>query len=189
MNLTRCENGHFYDADRFQSCPHCGQAEVTTPISETDINVTVPLDPEGITYTPPQEPETGATIGIYDFGESKAEPAVGWVVAISGAHFGESFTLKTGRNFIGRAGKMDICLSKDDTISREKHAIIVYEPKANIFLVQPGEAHGLSYLNEKVVLGAEQLKGYDVLSLGKTKLLFVPCCNEQFRWDMVAEAK
>ena len=27
MNLKRCENGHFYDADRFDCCPHCGEAE------------------------------------------------------------------------------------------------------------------------------------------------------------------
>ena len=25
MNLKRCENGHFYDADKFASCPHCAQ--------------------------------------------------------------------------------------------------------------------------------------------------------------------
>ncbi len=23
MNLCRCENGHYYDADKFQACPHC----------------------------------------------------------------------------------------------------------------------------------------------------------------------
>ena len=23
MNLKRCDNGHFYDGDKFQSCPHC----------------------------------------------------------------------------------------------------------------------------------------------------------------------
>ena len=24
MNLKKCENGHFYDADTYSSCPHCG---------------------------------------------------------------------------------------------------------------------------------------------------------------------
>lgn len=23
MNLTRCNHGHFYDMDKFESCPHC----------------------------------------------------------------------------------------------------------------------------------------------------------------------
>ena len=27
MNLIRCENGHYYDGDRYASCPHCGSAE------------------------------------------------------------------------------------------------------------------------------------------------------------------
>lgn len=24
MKLTRCNNGHYYDADTYSSCPHCG---------------------------------------------------------------------------------------------------------------------------------------------------------------------
>ncbi len=36
MNLKRCDNGHFYDGDKFQSCPHCaavggGNAQLTAP--------------------------------------------------------------------------------------------------------------------------------------------------------------
>lgn len=23
MNLQKCANGHFYDADKYQTCPHC----------------------------------------------------------------------------------------------------------------------------------------------------------------------
>ncbi len=188
MNLTRCENGHFYDADRFHSCPHCGQADVS-PVQETDIGVTVPLDTNFNTVEETATEAGGATIGFWDINSpsAKTEPTVGWVVCIAGEHLGQSFTLKTGRNFVGRSSTMDVCLSKDDSISREKHAIILYEPKANIFLVQPGDSRELFYLNEKVVLGAEQLKAYDILSLGKTKLLFVPCCSDQFRWDMIAE--
>ncbi len=25
MNLTKCKNGHYYDADKYSSCPHCGK--------------------------------------------------------------------------------------------------------------------------------------------------------------------
>ena len=24
MNVTKCINGHFFDADKYQLCPHCG---------------------------------------------------------------------------------------------------------------------------------------------------------------------
>ena len=30
MNLTRCERGHFYDADRFKDCPRCGDSGIST---------------------------------------------------------------------------------------------------------------------------------------------------------------
>lgn len=24
MSITRCENGHFYDGDKYERCPQCG---------------------------------------------------------------------------------------------------------------------------------------------------------------------
>ncbi len=26
MNITKCNNGHFFDADKYKVCPHCGTA-------------------------------------------------------------------------------------------------------------------------------------------------------------------
>ena len=54
-----------------------------------------------------------------------------------------------------------------------------------MFLVQPGDAKQLFYLNEKVVLEATKIAAYDVLSLGETNLLFIPCCSAKFNWDSV----
>lgn len=40
MNLKRCDRGHFYDADKFVSCPHCaggmGNSEETVAIHPDD---------------------------------------------------------------------------------------------------------------------------------------------------------
>lgn len=186
MNLTRCENGHFYDADRFDYCPHCNQSTISTVglNGDGEKNYTVPLD-----TIEPLEDLGGKTIGIYDIPDANAEPVVGWVVGIEGKHVGESFTLKTGRNFVGRANNMDVALTKDGTVSRNKHAIILYEPKANIFIVQPGEAKELFYLNGQVVLQAQQINPYDVIALGKTKLLFIPLCSDKFTWSFLEEEK
>ena len=195
MNLTRCENGHFYDAERFESCPHCNQPSVST--------VSIDTDGEKIYTEPWSEPGTDtssdlgsgiagvkdeqATIGIYD--DIANEPVVGWLVAIEGSNVGMDFRLKTGRNFIGRANDMDVALVEDSSISRDRHAIILYEPKGNVFLVQPGDAKELFYLNDKVVLTATEINAYDILSLGKTKLLFIPCCSDKFTWDSVENAE
>jgi hypothetical protein len=114
-----------------------------------------------------------------------AEPVVGWLVCIEGSHLGEDFRLKSGRNFIGRASGMDIALTYDNAVSRERHAVIVYEPKKHQFLVYPGEVKELCYLNEKVVLSSEELKINDTITVGNTKLMFFPCCSAAFNWDMV----
>ena len=197
MNLTRCENGHFYDAERFDSCPHCNQATVSTVLQDEQGNkeYTMPLNPPANTdnrlddlkkeITDVKETEDGSQATIGYFGAVSTEPVVGWLVAIEGSNFGEDFKLKSGRNFIGRSTGMDVALTGDSSISREKHAIILYEPKGNVFLVQPGDAKELFYLNDKVVLTATEIKAYDVLSLGATKLLFVPCCSNKFNWDSV----
>ena len=179
MNLIRCENGHFYDADRFDYCPHCNQSTVSTVglNTEGDKMYTQPLD-----TTERDEDNSGKTIGYFDSWDVKVEPAVGWVVAVEGEHVGESFVLKTGRNFIGRNSDMDVALTKDGTVSRVKHATIVYEPVSNIFIVHPGEARELFYLIGKVVLQATQIEPYDMISLGKTKLIFIPFCSERFTW-------
>lgn len=188
MNLTRCENGHFYDADRFDSCPHCNQTSISTVLQNEngESEYTLPIDqPEDVKPEPMVVTEDVSQVTIGYFGDSPSEPVVGWMVAIEGAHFGVDFKLKTGRNFIGRSREMDVALPEDQSISREKHAIVLYEPKSNVFLVQPGDAKELCYLNDKVVLTATEINAYDVLSLGATKLLFIPCCSDKFNWDSV----
>jgi hypothetical protein len=114
-----------------------------------------------------------------------SEPVVGWLICIEGAHFGEDFRLKSGRNFIGRGADMDVVISKDSTVSRDRHVAVVYEPKGRAFLVMPGESKELSYLGGDVVLMPAALKPYDKLTVGETKLMFVPCCGQHFGWDDV----
>lgn len=194
MNLTRCENGHFYDAERFDSCPHCNQASLSTVLQDDDGNkeYTMPLNPQpevgnGLKnlVSEVKETEDGSQATIGYFGAVPTEPVVGWLVAIAGSSFGQDFKLKSGRNFIGRSTEMDVALTGDSSISRQKHAIILYEPRSNIFLVQPGDAKELFYLNDKVVLTATEINAYDILSLGGTKLLFIPLCTDKFNWDSV----
>ncbi len=138
----------------------------------------------------PQEPENtwkarrddNRTASYYSKAPEKS-PVVGWLVAVEGAYYGEAFELKTGRNFVGRSPEMDIQLSLDMSVSGKKHAIIVYEPKAKIYIAQPGESNELFYLNDEVVLNNVMLKAYDILSIGETKFLFVPLCGEKFSWE------
>ena len=206
MKLIRCEKGHFYDSEEFVTCPHCadvaraGTLENTVGIVNSDsenssLSGLVKTEAVGdltatINNTKGQNPvDEQKTIGLSFDKEIGTEPVVGWLVCIKGKHVGEDFKLKSGRNFVGRAKTMDVVLDGDASISREKHAIILYEPRNNIFIAQPGDSKELFYLNEKVVLSSVELHANDVISLGETDLLFIPCCTDKFNWNDVQVEK
>ena len=227
MNLSRCENGHFYDKEKYASCPHCAEGNVmeegmTVSFDEdtagSEVAATMPLEgisggsPAGGREVPPAAPvfnipspaedateklqnsvmggfssipsadtpmsvaptvDDDHTVAFYDdiFADEDpvsaapapspvavtpppapkphrvSTPCVGWLVALNGVHAGQDFRLKVGKNFVGRDLSMDIVLDGEKSVSRNKHAIIVYEPKQHLYLVQPGESSELVYLN------------------------------------------
>lgn len=112
-----------------------------------------------------------------------AEPPVGWLVCVSGNHFGEVFNIFAGNNAIGRTDENGIVLDKDVSVSRAKHALITYEPKHRQFYVKPGESRGLTYLNNSFIDEPCVLTERDIIEIGKNKLLFVPLCNDSFSWE------
>lgn len=126
--------------------------------------------------------EDGKTVSFYQ-ARGGIDPVAGWLVCIEGEDFGGSFTIKSGRNFVGRSADMDIVLRGDNSISRVKHAVILYEPKRREFIAQAGESRELFYLNDEVVLNPVKLNQYDILTIGNTRLMFFPCCGENFSWD------
>jgi len=199
MNLVRCNSGHFYDSAKYAECPHCseaGGANVTVPVYRGSANDDVTV--AGTQYSPVTEAATGSlqdavkaataaesekTVGFYSSAIG-IEPVVGWLVCTEGEHLGEDFRLKSGRNFIGRGSGMDVAITKDNTVSRERHTAVVYEPKGNMFIVQPGDSKELSYINGEVVLSPVRLNANDRLSVGQTELMFIPCCTEEFKWEI-----
>ena len=78
---------------------------------------------------------------------------------------------------------MDVVLSADHSISRFKHAAVIYEPRSRQFIVTAGESRELCYLNGEVVLSNMKMEAYDVLNLGSTSLMLVPFCGKRFPWE------
>ncbi len=273
MNLCRCERGHFYDREKYATCPHCAGGSAaddklteaftqgatvpidaapataagagtstppvsTAPIQSVPYQQAPPVAPQQSPWpTPglsanqvtigssvvnndtPTEPLDFApgntenmddcTIGFFDdvFNNTSSDtnsrasakvsgaapvkkvstPCVGWLVALGGAHLGTDFRLKVGKNFIGRNPQMDVALVEDKSVSRDRHAIVVYEPKAHLYLVQPGESSSLVYRNNEVVLTPMRLDAYDVITVGDVNLLFIPLCGEKFNWGDLFE--
>lgn len=205
MKLTRCNNGHYYDADRYSTCPHCNSSVVdvtrtvpegynNNPIDRTEADPSIERDKKeekslekvikeasGSTSAIDDEQKT---IGIFSTGVSgDSAPVVGWLVCVKGNHYGEDFRLVAGRNFVGRSSSMEVCLSGDTSISREKHLIIVFEPKQNTFIVQPGDSKELSYLNDEVILQSKVMNSGDSLVMGNSQFVFVPFCTNEINWS------
>ena len=119
---------------------------------------------------------------LLDGATEKSAPVVGWLVCTEGVNKGTDYRLHQGRNFVGRSSEMDVCILGDNTVSRSSHAIVVYDPRSNVYLAQPGSSKELFYVNDKLVLNPIELKAMDQLSIGDTKLMFVPLCSEKFHW-------
>lgn len=271
MNLSRCENGHFFDKEKFATCPHCAQGakkddslttifeneginnevEVTEAVDSMENNLAESIEeakkrsdvfseetetiegqniPTGIPTNENRiysvnaqnnvhsnDPDDDQTIGIYDFeyddlfkntataqtinqsssvsnnsshvNRVPVAPCTGWVIALNGNHLGQDFRLKVGKNFVGRDASMDVALTGDKSVSRNRHTILVYEPKQHLYLVQPGESSELVYLNDEVVLSPMKLQAYDIITIGEVNLLFIPLCGAKFNWADILRKK
>ncbi len=121
------------------------------------------------------------TVTMYSKG--KQEPTVGWVVALCGNYYGKSFELISGQNFIGRDIGSAIRLDMETSISRTKHANIIFEPRKQVFFLVNGEGSGLTYHNDNLVMGNVELKPYDRIQIGEVVFLFVPLCGKNFQWS------
>lgn len=175
--LTRCDNGHYYDPRKHSSCPFCGVQNL-----DIDIKKTMAKRPGSSAAGTPAPGTGGKTVGVFRK-KLGIDPVVGWLVAVEGPERGNDYRITAERNFIGRSEKMDISIPGDETISRENHAIISYNPKNNSFRLFPGDSHGLVYLNDEEVITPVEMSDYDLIEIGETRLKFVPFCGEKFRWE------
>ena len=73
-------------------------------------------------------------------------------------------------------------LAQEHTVSQKNHVRLAYDARHNNFQLIPGEGTNVTYLNDEPLYVPQKLNAYDVLEMGATKLIFVPLCNERFRW-------
>jgi Inner membrane component of T3SS, cytoplasmic domain len=189
MALKRCENGHYFDPAKHTSCPSCGvqniNFEPTRKKEEIKVADTAPPAggaPAGGGAAKPRPGDDGKTVSLIHK-KAGIDPVVGWLVCVEGADRGRDYRIRSEKNFIGRAESMDVAIRGDETVSRENHAIVSFNPKARQFKLHPGDSRGLVYLNGEEVDHPSALKAGDHIELGQTKLLFVPLCDDQFSWE------
>ena len=120
----------------------------------------------------------------------ESDPVAGWVVVVKGPGRGNFCPVFVGMNSVGRDASQRVSLSfGDDSISREEHAFITYDEEQRCFYLQHGGKSNLVRLGAHPVLSPTELKPNDLIRIGRTTLLFVPCCGPDFSWtDEVQEA-
>lgn len=189
MEMRKCERGHYYDASTNASCPYCAQMggiDRTQAFmgEEQDIGRTVAFGVPGAqggaaSGNPAEEGRTVAMIKL----DQGIDPVVGWLVCTEGKEKGKDYRIHTDNNYIGRSERMDICIRGDETISRENQAIITYDAMGKIFYISPGEGRSIVRVNDKAIFQTMEIKAFDRIMLGKTRLLFLPLCGENFEWE------
>lgn len=138
--------------------------------------VAIVLSDDNHTQMPAQRQKTKATVPVI------SKPT-GWLICVEGPDYGKSFPLKNGVNTIGRSDDMDVVLKKDLAVSRNRHAQIEYLEEKRCFLAETGEQKKIVYINDELLLEPVIMKKNDLLMLGDSSLMLIPCCDEAFSWD------
>jgi hypothetical protein len=200
--MVRCPEGHFYDPGKHNACPWCAlpadggaSPEKTRPVRPGAIPEAapppLPFAAAGPAAAPlaggAPLPKPGVTRRIgQDATPGKADPVVGWLVCLEGPDRGRDFRLHGEKNFIGRSSAMDVVILSDDTVSREKHGVVIFDPKKQVFWALPGDSSGLVYLNGEIVHTPTQINAHDTIEIGQTKLVLIPFCGERYTWNPAA---
>lgn len=170
MAVTKCDKGHFYDSDKYDSCPHCLNPQ---PVRRRmpEINQTMFLGSQG---------KDEKTIGLFRL-DKGCDPVVGWLVCMSGKEKGRDYRLNAGRNFLGRDAANSIAIVEDETVNRQNQCSIIYEPVKSEFILLAGQSGDILVdgcpVRENIVL-----KGEEEIQIGGGTYIFIPFCKEGRRW-------
>lgn len=200
-SMKQCEKGHIYDEKTYSSCPYCNQSgsagtrpldnaapdfPKTTPLNaggEPSFPSTLPLDaPEAPKAPARPKKEMSATIALNVNEVTGISPVCGWLVVVEGDNKGASFNIHSEKNTIGRGSGFDVNLSFDKAISKEGDAVLTYDSRSKKFFITLAAGKNNVYHNGNLLLTPEEVKDYDVLEVGATKLVFRSFCNDGFTY-------
>jgi hypothetical protein len=119
------------------------------------------------------------------------DPVVGWLVVVGGPGLGAYRPIYEGNNTVGRSANQRVPIDfGDDAISAEEQAYLRYDGGDRSFLFVPNLAKtNVVAVNDKRPTSAVVLQAMDVITVGRTQLVFVPFCGPDFDWADISEAK
>ena len=183
-NAKICPNGHYYDGNRYTECPYCKPA-YTVPAD--DAGETQAVETRDLYTDNTSGGDDGKTISMDEL-DSGVDPVVGWLVCTDGPDKGRDYRLHSGNNYVGRSSSNDVAIRGDKTVSGEKQFAVSYDSRHHKFFVAATGGKAIVYLNDQPVTAAAQsLSRKDKIEVGKTTLMFVPLCDEEFEWPQEEE--
>ena len=119
------------------------------------------------------------------------DPVVGWLVVVGGLGLGAFRPIFEGNNTVGRAKSQRIPIDfGDETISSEEQAYLRYDSVDRKFLLVPNLSKtNIVAVNDKKPTGATELAPMDLITMGRTQLVFVPFCGSEFDWAELQDMK
>ena len=214
MADKRCENGHFID-ESWDLCPYCpadeaeepeipivrptrfGGADAAKPAAAPPPEPP-PRRPVALPPPPPLRRETSSAAAVQAppmertsvVARSELQPkryVVGWLIGLNGSARGEAYSVRIGRNVIGRDRRSDISINDDQASSH--HADLVFRPEERRFILMDHNSTNGTYVNEVEIEPRRDLLPKDVVRIGSQKFLFMPLCDEGFFWDEEGELR
>jgi hypothetical protein len=124
-------------------------------------------------------------------GQFVSDPVVGWLVVVGGPGLGAYRPVFEGNNTVGRAATNRIALDfGDEAISAEEQAYLRYDSSDRTFLLVPNMSKtNIVSVNNTKPTAAVELKAMDVVTMGRTQLVFMPFCGPDFDWSEISESR
>ena len=165
-NIIRCKNGHYYDSEKYNECPHCRQDRVYQRNHQRR-----------------QEGLSDNTLRM-DCLDNGVTPVVGWLVCVDGYMKGQDYRLVSGFNRIGNKVSDDILLF-DSGLGDERTACsIVHDMKAAVSYLVPEEGMNV-LLNGEAVSDVVAIQTDDEIRIGDTAFVFIGYCTSNRRWEQI----
>jgi len=188
MEMTQCSIGHFYDSDEYSTCPFCSSS-----MPRLDFDTESNFDKMAFQREFEKRKSQAQTAGVFSqsgravFSSSPASASqekcvVGWLVILDGANRGKSFELFEGKNTIGRSSQNLVCLTNDSHVSRMAASVVYDSRSCTFFCVPDPGASCVTSINDQPLMNHSLLQKKDIISIGKTKLMFIPFCSRDFHW-------
>jgi hypothetical protein len=117
------------------------------------------------------------------------DPVVAWLVVVGGPGLGAFRPVFEGNNSIGRGPLNRIPVDfGDESISNEEQAYVRYDSTDRSFLLVPNlsKTNVVSVNNDRPAQPV-RLSAMDLITMGRTQLVFVPFCGPEFDWGELSE--